>query len=92
MVVDKKLRKKYQASPGKQEWVTAIECVGADGTKIPPMIIFKGENIVNKWLPSNFPAGWVFSCNSKGWSSNEHGVEWLRKCFDPATKEKAKGK
>src|SRR5438046_7214084 len=29
----------------------------------------------------------MFSCNSKGWMSNIHGLEWLRRCFEPATRE-----
>ena len=27
VVVDATLRKKYQAEPGRQEWVTAVECI-----------------------------------------------------------------
>ena len=47
MMMDKKLRKKYQALSDRQEWMTAIECVCANGIKISSMIIFKGENFVN---------------------------------------------
>ena len=36
--------------------------------------------------------GWKFSNNSRGWTSNEHGLMWLRKCFEPMTKEKANEK
>ena len=32
------------------------------------------------------------SCNSKGWTSNEYGVAWLKKCFEPATRDKADDK
>jgi len=47
VIVDKTVRMKYQAQPGRQEWVTAVECVCADGTAIPPLIIFKGEDVLN---------------------------------------------
>ena len=47
VVVDARLRKKYQAQPGRQEWVTALECVCADGSFIPPLIIYKGKNLLN---------------------------------------------
>jgi hypothetical protein len=30
---------------------------------------------------------WKFACNSKGWTSNIHGLEWLRRFFEPATRE-----
>ena len=30
--------------------------------------------------------------NTKGWTSNKHGLQWLHRCFEPATREKAGGK
>src|SRR5205085_691826 len=38
VVVNKKVRQKYQAQPGRQEWVTAVETICIDGTAIPPLI------------------------------------------------------
>src|SRR5436309_964019 len=41
------------------------------------------------------PTTWInnrnFACNTKGWTSNTHGFEWLRKYFEPVTREKANG-
>ena len=34
---------------------------------------------------------WRFDSNSKGWTSNKHGVDWLIRCFDPETRDKAAG-
>ena|SRR5579859_5403617 len=34
------------------------------------------------------PQNWEFSCNSKGWTSNQHGLKWLQCCFDLATEAK----
>ena len=62
-----------------------MDYICADGTSIPPLIIFKGENICKSWLSKELPEEWHVSCNSKGWASNVHGVEWLKKCFEPAT-------
>ena len=31
----------------------------------------------------------MFSCNSKGWTSNKHGLEWLERVFEPRTRLKA---
>ena len=73
VVVNSTLRQKYQAEPGKQEWITVIECISADGSSIPPIVIFKGENLMTSWMPQPAPKGWYFSCNTKGWTSNEHG-------------------
>jgi len=65
-----------------------MDCICADGTSIPPLIIFKDENICKSWLSKELLEGWHVSCNSKGWTSNVYGVEWLKKCFEPATHEK----
>ena len=90
-IVDSRVRKRYQAQPGRQEWVTSVECVCADGTNLSPFIIFKGENLMSNWIPQSVPNSWRFSCNSKGWTSNQHGQEWLERVFEPATREKANG-
>jgi hypothetical protein len=78
-----------KANPGRQEWVTLVECICADGTALPPLIIFKAENLSHEWIPADTPKDWAFSCNSKGWTSNQHGLEWLQRCFDPGTRAKA---
>src|SRR2546421_3659453 len=91
VVVNARLRKKYQAQPGHQEWITMVECVCIDGTTIPPLIIFKGENLMTNWIPRDVANDWHFSCNSKGWTSNIHGEQWIEKCFDATTQEKANG-
>jgi hypothetical protein len=47
VIVDSSIKMKYQAQPGRQEWVTAVECICADGSSIPPLMIFKGENLMS---------------------------------------------
>ena len=39
--------------PGHREWVTAIECIGASGFSLPPMIITSDE-IGLRWLQKIF--------------------------------------
>jgi len=41
VVVNKDLQTKYQVQPGRQEWVTVLECICADGGKILSLIIFR---------------------------------------------------
>ena len=45
VVIDTTLRTRYKVEPGRQEWVTAVECICGDGTTISPLIIFKAENL-----------------------------------------------
>ena len=37
---------------------------------LAPLIIFKGQNLVNTWIPLSLVNAWHFSCNDKGWTSN----------------------
>ena len=46
-------RCRWQAQPGRQEWISAIECIGADGTKIAPLVIFKGQSLFSAWIPND---------------------------------------
>lgn len=93
VVVDKTLQTKYQAHPGRQEWVTAVECVSAVGQSIPPLIIFKGKNVLSSWVPKEALEKDVhFACSSFGYTNNELGFYWLKDIFEPATREKAAGK
>jgi len=66
VVVDDSFFTIYEAQPGRQEWVTAIECISATGERIPPMVIFQGVNLLTIWLPQPLPAGWMFFCNESG--------------------------
>jgi hypothetical protein len=91
-IIDSTVPLTYHAQPGRQEWVTVIECISADGMSISPLVIFKGENVNGRWVPQDAPRDWHISCNSKGWSSNEHGLQWLRECFEPQTRSKANGR
>ena len=85
VVVDTSVPKAYEAQPGRQEWVTVIECISAIGEKIPPYIIFKGEKLMSSGFPKTLPKGWKFAANTTGWTNNFHGLQWI-KHFDLATR------
>ena len=57
VIIDSKAPNQFQAQPGRQEWVTVVECICADGTSIPPYVIFKGKDLNIKWIPDNIPQG-----------------------------------
>jgi hypothetical protein len=84
-IINAKIRQQFQAKPGRQEWVSVVECICADGTGIPPLVIFKAQKLSTQWIPASIHGSWRFNCNSKGWTSNEHGLDWLIRCFDPET-------
>ena len=91
IILDSTLCTKHQAHPGRQEWVSMVECICADGSILPPLGIFKGKNVLQNWIPNEVLDNWFFSANIKGWTSNLHGLEWLKRVFEPATRMKAKG-
>jgi len=43
----------YQAVDGNRENITVLVTIGADGTSIPPAVIFKGKAYQAKWLQDN---------------------------------------
>jgi hypothetical protein len=55
VIINKYIRERYRAQPGRQGWVTSVECICADGTYVPPLIIFRAENKSTSWIPNNFP-------------------------------------
>jgi len=75
IIIDSTLQTKFQAQPGRQEWVMILECICADATSITPLVIFKGQNVLLNWIPSHLQDNWYFSTNTKGWTSNLHGLE-----------------
>ena len=72
VVVNKTYGTRYRASPGRQEWLTIIDCNNADGSAISPFVIFTGKTLSQDWIPSNVDDSWRFSVNTQGWTSNNH--------------------
>ena len=90
VVVNKESKTRYQAQPGRQEWVSVIECVCADGGSTTPFIILKGDKVAASWIPTKaLELNWHFAASQKGWTSNDLGFEWLVKVFDPLTRKNA---
>jgi hypothetical protein len=75
---------------GSREWVTLLATVCADGTALPPGIIYQSDN-------STLQAPWVaeidtekhdcfVSSSPSGWTNNELGLAWLEQVFERCTK------
>jgi len=92
VVVDTTLRTRYKLEPGRQEWVTAVECICGDGSALLPLVIFQADSISNSWISSDTAANWHWAASQKGWTTNIHGLEWLQWVFELATREKASGR
>ncbi|EJF61425.1 CENP-B protein, partial [Dichomitus squalens LYAD-421 SS1] len=80
----------YQQRSGERENITVVVTICADGTSIPPAVIFKGQAFHTKWKQNN-PLKAVLGHSPKGYVDGEIGIEWI-KHFDKHTKEKAAGR
>lgn len=62
---------------------TVVLAITYDGSKLPPMVIFKKKNIPKEKFPSNI----IVQCNSKGWINEEVMKIWLEKVWKKRNKE-----
>jgi DNA-binding MarR family transcriptional regulator len=92
VVVDATMRTHWKVVPGRQEWVSVIECISADKRVLPPLVIFKATTIDSTWSTNPHVYDWRFSASAKGWTSNVHGLQWLQQVFEPKTCEIADGR
>jgi hypothetical protein len=77
---------------GSREFISLLACVCADGTAIPPALIYKGESndLRDSWVEDVDASEDVyFAASSNGWSSHAHGQDWLEKVFSRHTAKKA---
>ena len=86
VLVNIREKSSWKVVAGRQEWITAIECVSADGKAVPPLVIFKAKNTNTNWIPSQTPLNWHFSTSNSGWTSDSHAYEWLTTVFEPSTR------
>ncbi|RAL63594.1 hypothetical protein DID88_003638 [Monilinia fructigena] len=91
IIVDSTQKSNWKVTAGKQEWITAFECVNAAGKALSPMVIFKAQNTNSAWIPKDTPQSWQFSTSTNGWTSNSHGLEWLKRVFEPESKKVSAG-
>ena len=76
----------WKVVSGRQEWVTAIECVSAARQALPPLVIFKAKHLNTAWIPAQAPPEWRSSTSKSGWTSDSHAYEWLTTVFEPQTR------
>ncbi|THU76725.1 DDE-domain-containing protein [Dendrothele bispora CBS 962.96] len=79
----------HQQRSGNQGNITVLRTICADGTSLPPAVIFKGEGYQVKWKQDN-PLNASIGYSKKGYVDGEIGVVWVE-IFDKTMKEKANG-
>ena len=89
-----KKRNQQSLQDGNSEWVTVLASVCADGTALPPGLIYAGKSntIQSSWVEDIEPGKHsVFvSASPTGWTNDELGLAWLEQVFDRSTKSKTR--
>jgi hypothetical protein len=91
VLVGKDDTRDYRGARVKRTTVTAIECISADGRYLKPMIIWPATTHRSNWTTFLTP-GWQYACNESGYTDSKISLEWLKRIFDPQTKERANKK
>jgi hypothetical protein len=79
---------------GNREWITVLASVCADGSALPPTLIYQAKNgaIRDTWVEGitsgEHPVHVVSS--PSGWTNNDIGLSWIKQVFDQYTKEKCR--
>ena len=88
VLVGKNDTRGYRGARVKRTMVTAIECISADGRCLNPMIIWPATTHRNNWTTYS-TSGWLYACSESGFTDSYISLQWLKRVFDPQTKEQA---
>lgn len=54
-----------------------LGCASADGKLLPPLIIFKGQNLWSSWKGTNDISGTTYACSDNGWMMTSIFNQWF---------------
>jgi hypothetical protein len=79
---------------GNREWITLLACACADGSVLPPALLFAAANkAIQSALVEDIESGKHdvhINSSPNGWTNNDIGLAWLEQVFYRCTKEKAR--
>jgi hypothetical protein len=88
VLVGKGDARKYRGARVKRTTVTAIEYISGDGRYLNPMIIWPASTHRADWTTYPTP-GWHYAFSDSGYTDSYISLEWLKRVFDPQTKQRA---
>ena len=84
VLAKKGTREVHETSGGSgREYFTVLGAGAADGTRLPPFILYKGCNLYLRWTTGG-PAGTVYGVSDSGWMEGSNFQQWFEKLFTPA--------
>ena len=66
-----------------REYITVLGCGAADGTRLPPYILYKGVNLYARWIRGG-PLGTLYGMSKSGWMESSNFLSWFEKLFLPS--------
>ena len=88
VLVSKYDKRDYRGARVKRISVTVIEYISGDGRYLNPMIIWPASTYRSNWTTFPTPR-WQYTCSDSGYTDSKISLEWLKRIFDPETKEQA---
>ena len=68
-----------------RDYITVLGAGYADGTRLPPFVVYKGKNLWSRWMQGG-PAACMFSVSDSGWMEAANFLQWFERVFLPAVK------
>ncbi|KAJ8966379.1 hypothetical protein NQ314_003555 [Rhamnusium bicolor] len=66
-----------------RESTIVLACIAADGTFLPPFIIYKGAAVQARWISEKCFQGTLYGASNNGWIEEPHFYQWFIKLFIP---------
>ncbi|GLV37575.1 hypothetical protein CBL_20387 [Carabus blaptoides fortunei] len=71
---------RVSGGPGRES-ASVLACVAADGSVLPPFIIFKGGAVQARWTSPKAYPGTVYSVSTNGWMEEPQFFNWFESVF-----------
>jgi len=66
-----------------RENTTVSACIAADGSTLPPLVVFKGAANQPRWMSEKAYPGTQYSASSNGWMEKPQFFHWITQGFIP---------
>jgi hypothetical protein len=70
-------KKIYIPDADNRQYVTVVECVQADGSTIPPMVIIPGKRLLEKMFPTGLRNDVLIVVSDTGYNNDDLSLTWL---------------
>ena len=82
VIVPRGLRRVERIAEHSKQSTSVMFCGSADGTYLPPMVVYQSENVYEGWIAAG-PVGAVYDCTKSGWFDSRTFNIWFFKVFLP---------